>query len=59
MSFMRPLPMRAASIKNIPFFCHLLCQMVHRLNGNIFCGRSVITPIFIKRYIRQDYFFYT
>ena len=45
--------------KDIPLFCHLFCQVVNRLNGNIFCDRSVITPIFIKRYIRQNYFFYT
>ena len=45
--------------KNIPPFCYPLCQVVNRLNGNIFCDRSVITPIFIKRYIRQNYFFYT
>ena len=29
------------------------------MKGNIFCDRSVITPIFIKRCIRQKYFFYT
>lgn len=45
--------------KNIPPFCHLLCQVVNRLNGNISCDRRVITPVFIKRYIRQNYFFYT
>ena len=45
--------------KGIPLFCYLLCQVVHRLNGNIFCDRRVITPVFIKRYIRQNYFFYT
>ena len=53
---MRPLPMRAASIR---IFRYLLCQVVNRLNGSIFCDRRVITPIFIKRYIRQNYFFYT
>ena len=45
--------------KDIPLFRYLLCQVVNRLNGNIFCDRRVITPIFIKRYIRQNYFFYT
>ena len=45
--------------QGIPLFFYLLCQVVHRLNGNIFCNRCVITPVFIKRYIRQNYFFYT
>ena len=45
--------------KDIPFFRYLLCQVVNRLNGNIFCDRRVITLVFIKRYIRQNYFFYT
>lgn len=31
--------------KDIPLFSYLLCQVVNRLNGNIFCDRSVITPI--------------
>ena len=45
--------------KDIPFFCYLLCQVVNRLNGNIFCDRRIITLVFIKRYIRQNYLFYT
>ena len=45
--------------KDIPLFSYLLCQVVNRLNGNIFCDRSVITPIFIKCYILQNYLFYT
>ena len=45
--------------KDISFFCCAFCQVVHRRNGNIFCDRSVITPIFIKRCICQNYLFYT
>ena len=45
--------------KDIPLFCYLLCQVVDRLNENIFCNRRVITSILIKRCIRQNYLFYT
>lgn len=45
--------------QGIPLFFYLLCQVVNRLNGNIFCDRRVITPIFIKCCIRQNYLFYT
>ena len=56
---MRPPADAGCFYQDIPLFCYLLCQVVHRLNGNIFCDRRIIAPIFIKRYIRQNYFFYT